>query len=185
MAEFAVRLKRGSKKMQYIIDQYLAGHPNEGPDVMPWKVAEWAVPAGIYKPLPIDPTEQLRRLLCRSLRETYMRDPQGREVRANLPIIEEVVTRDGIKRGSHWYPLFKAPQKVARLSFALRRRAAFADIQQLHFDFMSYNDNNEDGVLLDEMDYNFNADLADTAQPTSYPEGPEIVEDEEDEDEEL
>jgi hypothetical protein len=184
MADVATRLKRGSKKMQYIIDQYLAAHPDEGPDVMPWKVAEWAVDARLYRPLPIDPKEQLRRLLCRSLRETYMRDPQGREVRANLPIIEEVVTPDGVKRRSHWFPLFKAPAKVARLSFALRRKAAFADVQQLHFDFMSYNDNNEVGTVLDDMDYNFNADLADTAQPTSYPEGPDIDEFEDEEDEE-
>lgn len=184
MAEvLAQRLKRGSKKMQYLIDAYKNAHPNEGPDVSPHLIAEWAIIEGLYKPLPIDPQEQLRRLLSRSLRETYMRDPQGREVRANLPIIEEVMTNDGIKRRSRWYPLFQAPANVARSSFALRRRAAFADIQQLHFDFMSYNENNKSGEVLDEMDYNFNADLLDTAQPTEYPEGPDF--DDEDEDDEV
>ena len=184
MAETTIRLKRGSRKMQYLIDQYLAAHPSEGPDVSPYMVSDWAVDEGLYKPLPVDPKEQLRRLLSRSLRETFMRDPQGREVRANLPIIEEVPTNEGVKRRSRWFPLFQAPAKVARTSFSLRRRSALSDVVQLALDLNSYNDNNELGEEVDPLDYNFNKDLAEMAESTTYPEGPELEEEEEFEEEE-
>ena len=62
--------------------------------------------------------------------------------------MEEVVTSDGLKRFSHWYPIFDAPKKVARASFSLRRRAAFADVVQIEFDFKSWNENNVFGEQL-------------------------------------
>jgi|SRR5579862_1693792 len=178
-----LRLRRGSKKMQYLIDQYQKAHPKEGPDVSPHLVADWAVDKGLWKPLPVSPREALRRLLARTLRETYVVDPQGREVRANLPIIEEIMTPEGPKRRSRYFPIFDAPARVARASFALRRRAALADVSQLHFDFLSYNENNYLGEHLDPLDFNFNADLEEMAQPTQY-EDPEDDEDKENEDDE-
>jgi hypothetical protein len=184
MPEQLIHFRRGSRKMQYLMDQYRASHPDEGPDVWPHLVADWAIENGLWEPLPVSPREQLRRLLSRSLRETYMLDPQGREVRANLPIVEEVVTKDGPKRLSHWFPLFDTPGKVARVSFSLRRRAALADVLQLHFDFMSWNQNNKSGEALDPLDFNFNADITELAQPTTYPDEPEgeqAAEEEEDE----
>ena len=167
------RLKRGSRRMQFIIEQYQAAHPDEGSSVRPDLVAEWAIEKGVWSPQPISPQEQLRRLLSRSLRETYIIDPQGREVRASLPIIEEVPTRDGPKKRSRWYPIFEADAKVARASFSLRRKRALADVVQLQFDFMSWNENNSSGDALDPLDFNFNKDLADLSQPTEYPEEPE------------
>jgi hypothetical protein len=181
-----VRLKRGSRKMQYVIEQYKLAHPEEGTNISPFLVSEWAVDNKIWRPQPISPKEQLRRLLSRSLRETYLEDPQGREVRASLPIVEEVMTADGPKRRSRWYPIFDAPAAVARASFSLRRRLALADVVQLQFDFMSWNDNNNSGENLEALDFDFNKDLSEMAQPTTYPEGPEFDEEyEEDEDEEI
>ena len=179
MAEQLMRLRRGSRKMQYLIEQYKAAHSDEGSDVRPHLVANWAVDEGIWQPTPTGPKEQLRRLLSRSLRETYLLDPQGREVRASLPILEEVMTPDGPRLLSRWYPIFDAPATVARASFSLRRRRALADVSQLQFDFMSWNDNNRAGESLDRMDFNFNADLSEMAEPTTYPEGPDVDEDEE------
>lgn len=167
--------------MQFLIEKYKEAHPGEGHDIAPHLVAEWAIKEGLWRPAPITPQEQLRRLLSRCLRETYVLDPQGREVRANLPILEEVVTRDGLKYRSRWYPIFEAPANVARQSFALRRRSALADVRQLHFDFLSYNDNNILGEQLEPMDYNFEKDIAELSEPTTYQEGPIIGDDEEDE----
>jgi hypothetical protein len=182
MAEQTLRLRRGSRKMQYLVDQYRLAHPKGGPDVRPDLVADWAVDKGLWKPLPISPREALRRLIARSLRETYIVDRQGREVRANLPIIEEVKTPDGPKRLSRYYPIFDAPARVARASFALRRRAALADVAQLHFDFLSYNENNHLGERIDALDYNFNTDIEEMSHPTEYESDPD--EDEEEEDDE-
>lgn len=185
------RLRRGSRKMQYLMDQYAMANPNEGPEIKPELVAEWACAQKLWKPIPVKPQEQLRRLICRSLRDTYMTDPQGREVRANLPILEEVMTADGPKRRSRWYPMFEAPSNVARASFSLRRRSALADAVQLHFDWMSYNDNNVLGEELEPLDLNFEKDIAELSQPTTYPNDPgydldaefeDVDEDEEDED---
>jgi len=170
------RLRRGSLKMQYLINQYGAAHPDEGPDVRPDLVADWAVDQGLWKPLPVNPKEALRRLLARSLRETYLIDPQGREVRANLPLIEEIVTPSGVKRLSRYFPIFQTPPRVARGSFALRRRAALYDVQQLHFDFLSYNENNIFGEVVEPLDFNFNEDLKEMAEPTSYLEDSESEE---------
>src|SRR5258708_2965482 len=179
-----LRLRRGSRRMQYLIDQYKKAHPKEGPDVSPHLVADWAVDRGLWKPLPVSPREALRRLLARSLRETYVVDPQGREVRANLPIIEEVMTPDGPTRRSRYFPIFEAPARVARASFALRRRAALADVHQLHFDFLSYNENNELGETLEPLDFNFNADIAEMAEPTTYSEDSDPDEEDEEDGEE-
>jgi hypothetical protein len=185
MAEELMKLKRGSRKMQYVIEQYKATHPDEGNDISPYLVSEWAVDNHIWKPAPVSPKEQLRRLLSRSLRETYLLDPQGREVRANLPIVEEIMTADGPQRRSRWYPIFDAPAQVARASFSLRRRLALADVAQLKFDFMSWNDNNRVGESLEPLDFDFNKDLSEMEQPTTYPEGPEFDEEDEDEDDDL
>ena len=151
----------------------------------PHLVAEWAVKEGLWRPIPLTPKEQLRRLLSRCLRETYLIDPQGREVRANLPLMEEVVTSEGLKRFSRWYPIFDAPSKVARASFSLRRRAALADVMQLQFDFMSWNENNVLREELDPMDYNFNKDLAELAESPEYRDEPILEDDEDDEGEML
>lgn len=167
--------------MQYLLDQYKEAHPDEGPDIAPHLVADWAIGLGLWRPVPATPQEQLRRLLSRCLRETYILDPQDREVRANLPILEEVMTQDGLKYRSRWFPIFEAPAKVARASFALRRRSALADVRQLHFDFLSYNDNNLSGEQLDPIDYNFDKDIAELSQPTTYGEGPVLGDDEDEE----
>jgi len=42
--------------------------------------------------------EVLRRLLSRTLRNEYIVDPQGREVRKHHPVISEVKTAEGIKK---------------------------------------------------------------------------------------
>jgi len=176
--------RRGSLKMQFLIDKYKAQHPGEGPDLSPDKIAQWAIKKGLWRPVPLTPAEQLRRLITRCFRETYLIDPQGREVRANLPIMEEVMTEDGPKLRSRWFPIFSAPAKVARSSFSLRRKAALADVVQLQFDFFSWSENNSHGDKLDAMDFNFNKDLAELAESSEYVDNP-LDEDEDDGEGEL
>lgn len=184
MAQTLIRPRRGSKRMNFIIDCYKNAHPNEGPDVCPDLVADWAVTQrGLWKPIPITPRDQLKRLLARSLRETYMEDPQGREVRANHPVIEEVMTSEGLKRRARYYPLFDAPAPVARTFFSWRRKAALADVVQLNLDFESWLDNNHFQDTLDRPDYNFNLDIEELKQPIEYVESPDEEEEYDDGDE--
>ena len=176
--------KRGSRKMQFLIDKYKQTHPGEGPDLSPDRIAQWAIEKGLWRPVPLTPREQLRRLITRCFRETYLIDPQGREVRANLPIMEEVMTEDGPKQRSRWFPIFTAPAQVARGSFQLRRKAALADVVQLQLDFTSWTENNIHGDELDAMDYNFNKDLAELAESTEYVDNPLREDGEDDDDDE-
>lgn len=177
--------KRGSRKMNYIIACYKEAHPDEGPDVCPDLVADWAITQpGLWKPIPISPRDQLKRLLARSLRETYMEDPQGREVRASHPVFSEVRTQDGVKRIARYYPLFESPAEIARIFFSHKRKAALHDVMQMDLDFDSWTDNNIFGHKLERPDYNFQPDLDELKQSSEYPENPEDEEVDEDDDEE-
>jgi hypothetical protein len=175
VAEVPQKLKRGSRKMQFLQDSFRAAHPEAGIRIDPDDIADWAIKEKLWHPIPATQQQQLARLIRRSLRDTYITDPQGREVRANLPIMEDKLTSEGLKRKTTWYPIFEAPADVARTSFALRRRAAFRDCLQLHFDFLSWNENNASGHELDGMDYDFNADIEDVSMPTTYSD--ELLED--------
>jgi hypothetical protein len=185
MAGFASRLRRGSKKMQYLVEKYRVAHPDEGPSVRSDLVAEWALEEGLWRPIPTSLKTQLSRLISRSMRETYMFDPQHREVRANLPITEEVMTSEGVKRTSRWYPLFDAPPDVAKNSFQFRRKISLSGVVQLHLDFLSYNENNPFDATLDPLEYNFTKDIEELEQPTTYMDEAEAMGevDEEDDDE--
>ncbi len=89
----------------------------------------------------------------------YTIDPQGREVRANFAAVVEVMTPEGPKRKSKFYPIFKAPPEIADQQFALDRKQALGTLHQMKLDFDSYNDNNEFGVTLKPLDLNFQRDI--------------------------
>jgi hypothetical protein len=186
MAQVALRPKRGSKKMNYIIDCYKQAHPDEGPDVSPDLVADWAMmQPDLWRPVQISPRDQLKRLVARSLRETYMTDPQGREVRANHPVFTDVMTTDGPRRMARYYPLFQSPAAIARIFFSYKRKAALHDVMQLDLDFESWSDNNVFRDSLDRPDYNFNTDMEELKQPTVYLESLENDDDAEDDEDDF
>jgi hypothetical protein len=162
------RSERASRKMTYLLEQYAKSFPDEPLPLDPRKVARWAYEHGLWKPADVAPQEVLRRKLCRALRHSYVRDPQGREVRANFAAIEEVMTVDGPKRMSKWYPIFKAPAEVVRQALALDRKQALATVQQMKLDFDSYNENNEGHEVLPPLDLDFNKDLEEMSLPTDY-----------------
>ena len=176
------RRKRGNRKMIFLKDKYLEAHPDEAPEVDPGRVAEWAIRKGLWKYIPQSPQEVLRRQLSRALRNDYIEDPQGREIRSYHPIAKEVMTQDGLKRRSTWYPIFTTEPGFIRRAFQLRRRAAFADVAQLSLDFYSYNDNNIFGAALEPLDFDFNKDLEEMRMPTEYPDGSDDIESYEEDD---
>jgi|SRR5215213_6079177 hypothetical protein len=182
--EVPLRHRRGNRKMMYLVEQYKKAHPEESEEVEPHLVAPWAIKKDLWKRPPVAPEEVLRRLISRALRQEYMEDPQGREVRKHHPVIYEVVTPDGVKKRSKWFPLFEAPPKHMTASLSLRRRSALADVLQLKLDFDSYNDNNVHGATLPEPDFDFNKDIEEMSLPSTYPEQhiDDLEEDENDED---
>ena len=169
MATAPMKQRRSNRQMLYLVDKYKAAHPDEDSAIHPELVANWAIDEGLWDRPPLDPKEALRRQIRNALREEYTVDPQGREVRAKLPFMEEVRTSDGVRVRSTWYPIFQMPPEKARASFQMRRRAALADVVQLKFDFDSYNDNNGFKAQLEPPDFNFNKDLLELEQPTEWP----------------
>lgn len=174
------RSERASRIMTFLLEQYAKAFPDARLPLDPKLVADWAYRSGLWKPREVAPEEVLRRKLCRALRHSYVMDPQGREVRANFAVIEEVMTSDGVKRVSRWFPIFKAPPEVVRQALALDRKQALSTVQQMKLDFDSYNDNNEFHVTLPPLDLDFNKDIEEMGLPVDY--DPNPFGDEEDDD---
>lgn len=169
-----------ARERQFIIDDYHRAHPDQDPtEVAPHLVAEWAIAKGLYNRPPVDPVVQLRRELSRHLRNEYVTDPQGREVRKNHPIMIPVRTQEGEKLRPLYRELYHASPEHMRASFSLRRRGVERDVMQMELDFRSYNDNNVFGTQLDQMDYDFNKDRDELDMPTTYPDGMDDDDDDE------
>lgn len=176
------RPRKKRLQIEYVMEQYRLAHPGVDPAVEPHLIAEWAIKAGISRPVPETPEELLRKDIARYLKNDYVDDPQGRHVRKNHAIFIQVQTQDGPKRRSRWYEKDVAPPEHMRLSLQLRRTAAFHDVRQMDLDFQSYNDNNVYGEKLAPMDYNFNHDVQEANLPATYPSAPSFdVDDEDDE----
>lgn len=169
MLQPTARQRRGNQKMLYLVEQYKRAHPEEGEEINPHLIAPWAIRNGLWDQPPLTPEELLRRSIRRALRDDYTEDPQGREIRKYHAVIREVRTQDGIRKLSHWLPIFDAPPDHMRISFALRRKAALNDVIQLKLDYDSYNENNKFNAILPELDCNFNKDLEEGSLPTEYP----------------
>lgn len=165
--------KTRPEQFKYLIEQYNKAHGIKSDEATePALVAAWAIKMGLWVRPPPTPEETLRRLLTRFLRAEHIVDPQGRTVRAHHAVIYEVQTEDGTTRRSRWFRINLAPPKHMLASLQLRRRGAVSDVQQISIDFDSYNDNNVHKAALPAMDFNFNKDLEELRQPTSYPEDP-------------
>lgn len=180
MTKTAFRLERASRKMLFLRDLYMRHFPDERLPIDPGKIARWAYEAGEWKPKEVEPTEVLRRKLCRAFRHEYFTDPQGREVRASIPSVAEIMTADGPKRVSRFYPLFEAPEPVARQFIQLERRIFVENAVQLSLDLESYNDNNTCGAVLPPIDWNIGRDIEERAMSTEYDPDPYGDEDEDD-----
>src|SRR5579872_714558 len=183
---FSSKLRHGSRKMLFLVEQFEKVHPDASSPVDPDAVATWALKAGMYKVPPLDPQQILRRLIRTALRDDYIEDPQGRDVHAHQPEMVEVKTPKGIRWRSRWYKIFEMPPGKMRAAGALRRRGAYRDVYQIHIDFESYNDNNIFHAKVEQLDFNFNKDIKEQSMPTDYPEsGPALDDEDEQEDDET
>lgn len=171
--------RHGNKKMMCLIDQYKKAHQEDGDETNLHLVAPWVIKEGLWKQPPMDPEENLRRQMSRAMRNEYITDPQGRDVRLHHPVIIEEMTPSGVRRRSRWYTIFDAPADHMRLAAQLRRRASLSDAVQLKLDYESWNDNNKFGDTLPPLDFDFNKDIEEMNLPTDYPdELPEETEEE-------
>ena len=92
--------------------------------------------------------------LSRGMRETFIKDPQGRTVRSKHAAR---VKRDG-KQVMLWDDITSASLEHMAAAFSLRRRQIVGDCYQLKSDVDSYNENYNEGVPI-QMAFNFTVDL--------------------------
>lgn len=144
----------------YLIDQYKRAHAVE--EIDPSVAAEWAYSEGLWKRMPVDPVQILRREMTRALRGEYILDPQNREVRKNHPVF------DGTAGKVIWVEITKAKPEQMRMSFMHHRNRILSECKQLSFDYDSYNENNPYNATLPPIEFDFTPDIEEAKLPLQY-----------------
>jgi hypothetical protein len=144
----------------YLIEQFKRAHGVE--EIDPWAAAEWAFEKGLWKRIPLNPVQILRREMTRAMRGEYILDPQNREVRKNHPVLDHQSGK------VIWVDITKAKPEQMRISFSHHRNRILAECKQLSFDYDSYNENNPHGATLSPIDFNFAADIEESKLPKVY-----------------
>lgn len=139
-----------SEQMQKMVETYRA----EGGK---WpassrEIAQWAIFAGHWAPLPSSIVGQCADDISKALRDEYYTDPQGRRVR--------------LKHAAHsqgeqlviWDDIRTATPAHMKLSFQQRRQGILGDCKQLKNDVDSFNENRKPSVEM-QMIFDFTLDL--------------------------
>jgi hypothetical protein len=132
-------------------------------------IAAWAIREKLWQPQPRSMIDQCAAEIAAAMREQYVTDPQGRRVRKNY-VIRDV---NDLKEGKHeqtmlWLVGTEAKAEEMDLAFRYKRRLILGDCTQLKTEVDSYNENNRHNAHFD-MCFNFEPDLAESAQPVEYP----------------
>lgn len=117
------------------------------------EMANWAVRNG-WKPTPIEIERHLAEQLSQAMREEYLRDPQGRKVRAKHAA--------HIEQGVLWLDIRdKRPDTrgLLEIAFQNRRQQIVGDCRQLKVDIDSYNENWNNAEPIQYL-FDFTDDLA-------------------------
>ena len=134
-----------------IVDRYQEQHP--GPFTSK-QAAAFAISSGLYKPHAGKLLSLVADEISRAMREQYIKDPQGRSVRAKhvakLKIEgEQKSLWDGIDTAEPWF---------MEVALRQRRRQIVGDCKQLKTDTDSYNENWNSGDAI-QMSLDFTLDV--------------------------
>ena len=142
-----------SEQLQSIVRQYQdAGQP--------WpatarQIADWAIRSKLWAPQRNTLISQCAEHLARAMREEYIIDPQGRNVRAKHAAR---VMQEG-EQLVFWADIRTADPKHMEIAFQQRRQQIVGDCRQLKVDVDSYNENANPGRPI-QMVFDFTQDLA-------------------------
>ena len=128
-------------------------------------VYEWAASQGLYVEPPSKPSARFKRDLSRALRSQHHIDPQRREVRTHLPVVQ----KSGPKAIVLW-----ADQRVSKpghvhMYLQQFRNGILASCKQHKAIHDSYNDNNLFRAQIPLFGYDFTNDIIESEFPTEYP----------------
>ncbi|HKA22247.1 MAG TPA: hypothetical protein VKN18_28470 [Blastocatellia bacterium] len=140
------------KHKQDIVAQYRAAHENRPATAV--EIADWAIQHELWKPHLVEVRRHLAELLAQAMREEYITDPQSRRVRAKHAA--------HVDQGVLWIDIRdKRPETrtLLEISFQNRRQQIVGDCRQLKNDIDSYNQNYNDGEMIQSC-FDFTDDLA-------------------------
>lgn len=141
-----------NEQLQSIVNRYMKS--GETWPTSTRTIAAWAIRQGYWQAQPKDLIDQCADQLSRAMREEYIRDPQGRVVRAK----HAVRVHGGPKNLTLWADIRTASPKHMRTAFQQRRMQIVGDCKQLKADVDSYNENANPGQPI-QMIFDFTRDL--------------------------
>jgi pyridoxine/pyridoxamine 5'-phosphate oxidase len=118
------------------------------------QIAAWAISEGLWLPSPRLLLAKAAEDAAKALREQYITDPQGRQVRAKHAA---GIVEDGVQQ-TFWADLRFASRDHLEIAFKQRRGQIVADCHQLKTDVDSYNENFNTGRPI-QMSFDFTLDL--------------------------
>lgn len=125
------------------------------------ELANWMMREKRWRPKRTDAIKAIKKELQVALREWYLTDPQGRQVRKKHP---QRITRE-LKDGSHeqlvlWRDIREATRPQMQAAFQQRRFGVVMDCHRLKIDVDSYNENWNDSINI-QMEFDFTDDMHD------------------------
>jgi len=136
------------EQFQRLANEYIA----ENGRASAMDIAAHAVRNRLWIPEPSDMIRQCARLFTRAMRQEYFIDPQGRRVRA-----KHASTLSG-EQTAFWDDIRTASQEHILVGFQQRREQILGECKHLKMAVDSYNDNLNNGELL-QMIFDFSDDL--------------------------
>jgi hypothetical protein len=118
-------------------------------------IADWANENGLFESHADALMTIYAEMIRRAMREEYVRDPQGRTVRAKHSARMKI---DG-KQMCLWDDIRTASRSFMQVAFQNRRRGIVADCHQLKIDIDSYNENYNRGASI-PLVLDFGPDIA-------------------------
>lgn len=141
-----------TEEMQKIANRYMKSG-------QPWPatsrdIAHWAITSGLWEPSRSSLVDQCADQIARAMREEYIRDPQGRSVRAKHAA--RILVHG--EQQTFWGDMRTAGRDHMEIAFQQRRQQILGDCRQLKVDADSFNENvNEEAPL--QMCFDFTLDL--------------------------
>ena len=142
-----------SDQLQAIANQYFTEHDGTATAK---EIAAWAIRTGRWAPQPGSVIEQCAEELSRAMREEYITDQQGREVRAKHAAR---LREENGKQVTLWADIRTASPEHMERAFGQRRKQILGDCRQLKADVDSYNDNRQPENPI-QVVFDFTLDLA-------------------------
>jgi addiction module HigA family antidote len=137
------------------------------------EIAHWAHQKGLWEPQKKDIVNQLARDLSRAMREEYYTDPQGRRVwtkhaaRFADDVLPDEEREPRKTQKVLWADIRTDSADHIIKALQQRRMQIVGNCKQLKTDVDSFNDNHPSGKKI-QLNFDFEADLAEMEQPTEY-----------------